>query len=119
MAVTEFFRNFWAQERGTKVHVLGMMVLRDVGGALCFGASGGCWGLEGGRERTGAMNSGSRATAVARCPDAGMPSSHPCGGRGNEGCGGVWGAAPGRLGPPAAWEFTLLPRDTEPGVGKQ
>lgn len=38
--VTEFFRKFWAQERGIKVGVLGTMILRDVGGTLFFPGSG-------------------------------------------------------------------------------
>ena len=39
---TEFFRNFWAQEQGSKVGVLGMIILRDVGSSLALYSS---WGM--------------------------------------------------------------------------
>lgn len=51
-AGTEFFRNFWAQERGTKVGVLGTDI-EGVGGASLFLGSGGCQGLPGWREKRG------------------------------------------------------------------
>lgn len=84
------------------------------------------WGLLGAGQwvgRTGVMNSGSRARGPRLLLGVGMQGcpGHKLGqvaGRGLAETKGVVGCA-GRAGPRAAWELTLLPRETEPGVGKQ
>lgn len=50
VSVTEFFRNFWAQERRTQVGVLGTVIPRDVGSTLALHYS---WGTGAARGREG------------------------------------------------------------------